>query len=527
MDPDLPAEYPSNYDDKLKLLDLMLEKGLVKLVAYATKMGYLEPPYGRDPEPTPYLSEELFIKSGALRKALGLASPREDGSTGNYDEDNEPEIKFTYGFCPMKFLSEYLYWAHPDAVKQRILDRENACKRLVFRAKHAKRQIAVQEELQEICRLCESGIAWGPVVSPKSDASMLCIVQPFKAGKVIFEISDTTTFDVIIATFSQDTQNRRLVKKIIKDVESVTAITAETEALAMPSTAGDKKTEKAAGAGAELEVFEETKDGSADTASTLLVAEMPAPVKPQEEVVEEEYEYTLPVKQVIDGLVAGTLYYLRCTLFAPPGEGSGNACFSGESYRTSIFRALSSEAAVAPSGNDVNPCPDPNVFPPVTLMAMGVLGGMLPTAVISVDDLITAHSSQGPDVVAARAGHFISCVVGEVVPVVSEVDDIASRHAFYAHVWSLYKRAMSYSPDGNALFAHPALLSIDNCSKGALQLLLDEEEVYKAYQDEVTIRFEYILCIIHILASPMSSQYRLTHSLTHSLTYSLLLAPHY
>ena len=47
--------------DQLILLDEILQKGLEKLLEHAKKNNFLEPPFGRLPNPTPLITEEEFL----------------------------------------------------------------------------------------------------------------------------------------------------------------------------------------------------------------------------------------------------------------------------------------------------------------------------------------------------------------------------------------------------------------------------------------------------------------------------------
>ena len=117
----------SDQKEKFLLLDKILQNGIEKLLEHMKKHNYHEPPFGRLPDPTPLITEDEFLSDGGLNSS-----------------DDDPEFKFEYGFDPLKFLSDYLIWAHPETIEARRMAKVDALKRLRFRANHAKLQLLVQ-----------------------------------------------------------------------------------------------------------------------------------------------------------------------------------------------------------------------------------------------------------------------------------------------------------------------------------------------------------------------------------------------
>jgi hypothetical protein len=172
------------FPDRLQVLNEILRKGIEELCQYAKKNDYLTPPYGRNPDPTPLITEEEFLVKGGLKC-----------------EDDEPPFSYEYGFDPLKFLADYLKWAHPDSVQRRLNDKLGAQERLVFRANHAKRQLQTQEYLVSLMKKLSSGIEWGPFTAPLSSSVVRCVVKPFKRGILYVQLSTEEDFQNIIKTY--------------------------------------------------------------------------------------------------------------------------------------------------------------------------------------------------------------------------------------------------------------------------------------------------------------------------------------
>jgi hypothetical protein len=50
----------NSFNEKLGLLESIIQQGIEKLLAEAASKKYLEAPFGRKPEPTPLISEEFW-----------------------------------------------------------------------------------------------------------------------------------------------------------------------------------------------------------------------------------------------------------------------------------------------------------------------------------------------------------------------------------------------------------------------------------------------------------------------------------
>ena len=148
----LPEELPQEPAAVSTLLDGILERGIEKLLQEVKLKNYTQAPYGRDPEPSPLLSEEAFLQNGCLE---------EEG-------DDEPRFDFSYGFSPLQFLADYVRWSHPDSVKERRLERIRCVERLQALAVHAKRQLSTASTLRNIAMAQGSGVVWGPMCAARS-----------------------------------------------------------------------------------------------------------------------------------------------------------------------------------------------------------------------------------------------------------------------------------------------------------------------------------------------------------------------
>ena len=165
------------YTRKLILLEKIVRDGIQKLLAEAKEKGHEEYPYGRLPNPTPLITEEEFLAAGGIEC-----------------DDDEPEFKFDYGFDPLKYLADYIMWAHPDTVEERKQQKLNAAQYLNYRANYAKHQLTVARELVYMAQDQASGILWGPFSTPLSCSSVLCISKPLKLGSVVFQLCESANF---------------------------------------------------------------------------------------------------------------------------------------------------------------------------------------------------------------------------------------------------------------------------------------------------------------------------------------------
>eukprot|EP01032_Pedospumella_encystans_P027561 gene27561-31148_t len=171
----------AEYKEKVVLLQRIVHDGIAKLLAEAKKKDCLDPPYGREAFPTPLITEDQFIQDGALQS-----------------DDVEPEFKFEYGFDPLKFLSDFIVWSHPNSVEDRRQKKIAAAKFLQLRADHARLQLSISRDLSQLANDQSSGILWGPIITPTSSTSVMVSCKPIKLGKVIFQISKFRDFKEIL-----------------------------------------------------------------------------------------------------------------------------------------------------------------------------------------------------------------------------------------------------------------------------------------------------------------------------------------
>ena len=160
------------------LLDGILERGIEKLLQEVKLKNYTQAPYGRDPEPSPLLSEEAFLQNGCLE---------EEG-------DDEPRFDFSYGFSPLQFLADYVRWSHPDSVKERRLERIRCVERLQALAVHAKRQLSTASTLRNIAMAQGSGVVWGPMCAARSPTAVNAVLQLNRAGTLFVEVATDASF---------------------------------------------------------------------------------------------------------------------------------------------------------------------------------------------------------------------------------------------------------------------------------------------------------------------------------------------
>jgi hypothetical protein len=205
-----------SYKNKVVLLQKIVRDGIAKLLTEAKANSFLEPPYGRLPFPTPLITEDEFIKSGALG-----------------GDDVEPEFNFEYGFDPLKVLAEFIMWSHPNSVEGRRQKKIEAAKFLELRAEHARRQMHVSNSLGALAHYESSGILWGPLCSPSSSRSVVVVCKSLKKGKVICQISKFRDFREILEKkevtvgLQGDAEEPRLtdilpVKVVFKDLKPAT-----------------------------------------------------------------------------------------------------------------------------------------------------------------------------------------------------------------------------------------------------------------------------------------------------------------
>ena len=181
----------SGYEEGLLGLEVILDKGIRRLLEEVRRRDVVKPPYGREPDPSPLLSEEAFAS-----KAAELLSA---------DDDDEPVFDFKYGFNPLAFLGDYVRWAHPSSVAARQVEKERAAARLRVRAQHALKQVSTISSLQTLVIDQSSGIEWGPLTGPLSSSCTVIVVKAIRPGKVIVQVSNDAAFGNVetILTFME------------------------------------------------------------------------------------------------------------------------------------------------------------------------------------------------------------------------------------------------------------------------------------------------------------------------------------
>lgn len=167
-------------EQKFQMLERLLEQGIEKLCLFARDHNHLAFPFGQNPDPTPLISEEDFVKSGAIDC-----------------EDEEPVFQYEYGFDPVKFVADFLLWAHPDSVQTRRNNKLLAANFLRRRVAHARLQLSTQITLQQKVHDLMSGIHYGPLslITSASSTSIRCVIQPFKPAIVYLQLSETVDFN--------------------------------------------------------------------------------------------------------------------------------------------------------------------------------------------------------------------------------------------------------------------------------------------------------------------------------------------
>lgn len=184
-------------------LEEVLERSVRKLLEEVRRRGIVKAPYGRNPHPSPLVTEEAFLS----------------GVGGNTFD--EPVFAFEYGFNPLTFLGKHVQWSHPSSVESRKGEKIVAAERLRDRALHALKLIDTSDGLQSLAKSQASGIMWGPLTGPISSTSILAIAQGLRPGKVVFQISTAEDFatTAITQTITCDSaENDTPVKVVITDL---------------------------------------------------------------------------------------------------------------------------------------------------------------------------------------------------------------------------------------------------------------------------------------------------------------------
>ena len=204
---------PTAFAEKKTLLHGLLKRAIDGLLTEVRKQNILAAPYGRPEQPTPLLSLEQFLKTGGLSEPLNM-----DGTNGT----DEPIFSYEYGFDPLIYLADYLKFLHPENIKNMRDVRGQAIDFLRFRAAHAQVQMDGLRDLQELTRRLQSGILWGPLVSPSTLPSSTGMVVACKAVKddgsdVIVEVAQDSLFAQIERTWTQRVDDALQVQKLVLD----------------------------------------------------------------------------------------------------------------------------------------------------------------------------------------------------------------------------------------------------------------------------------------------------------------------
>ena len=203
MSETLPEALPAEPAAVGALLDGILERGIERLLQEVKLKGYTQQPHGREPEPSPLLSEEAFLQNGCLDEG-------EDGE----EVDDEPAFDFRYGFNPLQFLADYVRWSHPDSVKERRLERIRCTERLQALAVHAKVQLATACSLRSTALLQGSGVVWGPVCAARSPTTVNAVLQLKRVGTLFIEVATDAAFEAVLKVETVEVDNTDLPTRV-------------------------------------------------------------------------------------------------------------------------------------------------------------------------------------------------------------------------------------------------------------------------------------------------------------------------
>ena len=175
-----PEALPGEFEDRLALLETILDKGIGKLLSEVRGKGFILEPFGREPDPTPLMSEEEFLKCNAMNEPIGI--------------NDDPEFNFEYGFNPMSFLGNYVKWSHPKSVIERKAYKSCCLDRLQARARHALDQLQTFRSLVKTVNQQGSMVLWGPISSSLSPSDVVIFFQPLVTGSYTIDISVSSDF---------------------------------------------------------------------------------------------------------------------------------------------------------------------------------------------------------------------------------------------------------------------------------------------------------------------------------------------
>ena len=156
----------------------ILNSALENLITTAKKQKFIEPPYGRKPEPTPIMTENEFLEQ-------------------KDDLDDDAHFKFDYGFNPLRMLATHMKRFHPDAVLARREERERSMEWLHGQALEAQARVAREKQEAALKEVQASGIVYGPVVVPVDVGQVRIMVKAAAEGDVILELSQYDAFQTI------------------------------------------------------------------------------------------------------------------------------------------------------------------------------------------------------------------------------------------------------------------------------------------------------------------------------------------
>eukprot|EP01041_Mallomonas_annulata_P011129 gene11129-23264_t len=190
---------PEPYDERVAMLNNILQRGFEHLLVTAKKNDVLEAPYGRPPTPTPFVDDD--------EEDL-------DSGSGDDDDDDFVEFKYEYGFNPLKFLGDFIMKSHPATLATLQRKISEAHLRLKSRVTHANKQIDTYIQLSQMSDRFRCGILHGPLTTPLSPTSVLCMCRSLALGEVVVQIALNSSFTDILLTTKEKVTNMELPVKI-------------------------------------------------------------------------------------------------------------------------------------------------------------------------------------------------------------------------------------------------------------------------------------------------------------------------
>ena len=201
----LVLDMPESFDDRVKLLNDILQNTLEDLLREARSRNVLDAPYGRPPTPTP------FVDVNDIDSYTDLEDDQDDENL---------EFKYEYGFNPLIYLGKLIMKYHPStlsAIRNNIL---KSSQRLQFRVAHARRQLQTAVELREILEDVKCGILHGPITTPINNNTVICFCRAVAAGEVVCQISKYPDFSEIVGIHKGTVSSTNFTARVvIKDLE--------------------------------------------------------------------------------------------------------------------------------------------------------------------------------------------------------------------------------------------------------------------------------------------------------------------